>query len=76
MSESIKEFIEGEKDFLHEISNQLIIAQGMGEILFRDLEDKVEKDSYDRLSHLKTAVETIIDLMRERRKLIDSIGRE
>ena len=64
---------ENERPFLHDISNQLVIAQGMGNFVYthmkRTIEDK-ESKLLIRMEKTMRAVNTLIALTKERRTFV------
>lgn len=76
MTDSIspKELILGERAFLHDLSNQLVIAQGMGSYVMGQLKQKEAADSKEvvRMEKVMKSVDKIIELVRSRRDFIKS----
>lgn len=76
MDDEIRKVIRAERDFLHDISNQLVIAQGMGSIVLKkiteseDIDDKVKS----RMAKVIAAVEKITELSKARREALIHIS--
>lgn len=68
----IKEYILEERSFLHDISNQLVIAQGMGGFVLNSIQKESGDDSkeYERMGKTITAIDKMIQMVRERRELV------
>ena len=69
MNISIEEQIASERSFLHDISNQLVIVQGMASLALNDIKKNATTESQEvrRLDKAMGAVEKIIDLVKSRR---------
>lgn len=68
----IQEIIMGERKFLHDLSNQLVVAQGMGNFVKRSI-DKMEHPDQklvDRADKFVSSVNKMIDMVRERRDFL------
>jgi len=74
MSITPDELINGERKFLHDLSNHLVVAQGMGNFVLSSLNKTMPEDAKElqRMGKAMNAVDKIIDLLRERRDFIKS----
>ncbi len=70
----LKEIIKGERVFLHDISNSLLIAQGMGMFVLGALKQIPGEGSkeYERMQKVSKAVDKMIELVQDRRSLLKS----
>lgn len=78
VDENLQDLIGQEREFLHEVANQLMIVHGMGSILlknFSKLEISDEKLA-SRLEKLVQASEKATDLIKQRRKNLITMGQE
>lgn len=77
MVETVKELALDERKFLHDLSNQLVVAQGMGNIALKKIknedENKVEQNVIDKLEKSIKAVDKMIVLVKERRVTLHSV---
>lgn len=67
----------GERKFLHDVSNQLVVAQGMGSIVLKSLnksEDELDPKVIERLGKTISAIEKMIKMVKERRNTLHSIS--
>lgn len=73
-----KDMILAERAFLHDLSNQLVIAQGMGGFVLNAIEKTSGEDSKELQRMRKTiaAVDKMIQMVRERREVVRSRERE
>ena len=73
----VQELIMGERKSLHDISNQLVVAQGMASFVLKAAKKRQEdgedvgKD-IDRLEKTLRAVSKITEIVQERRQLLHS----
>ncbi len=65
----------GERKFLHELSNKLLVVQGMSKTVHKKLEAKqpITEKEIDRLGKVVKASEAMVELLQERRFLLHSI---
>ena len=65
---------EEERKFLHDISNQLLVAHGMGSFVNKVLKEAYAEDSkeYQRSEKTMIAINKIIELVKDRRNLLHS----
>ncbi|MFT6173304.1 MAG: hypothetical protein ACJAQY_003310 [Bacteriovoracaceae bacterium] len=63
---------EGERKFLHDISNQLLVAHGMGNYVNKALKEVFDEDSKERQRSEKAmmAINKIIEMVKERREVV------
>lgn len=73
-----KDSILAERAFLHDLSNQLVIAQGMGGFVLNAIEKTSGEDSKELQRMRKTigAIDKMIQMVRERREVVRSRERE
>lgn len=67
----------GERKFLHDVSNQLVVAQGMGSIVLKSLnksENELDPKVIERLGKTISAIEKMIKMVKERRNTLHSIS--
>ncbi len=76
MSKTVEEMALEERKFLHDISNQLVVAQGMGSFVLRSMNKKDDVDEKDKQRMEKTlnAVNQIITMVKERREVLHSLS--
>lgn len=73
MSKTVHDQAMEERKFLHDLSNQLVVAHGMGSFVlkqFEKREDETDPKEFERLKKSITAVEKMIDLIKERRSIL------
>ncbi|MCB9060363.1 MAG: hypothetical protein H6622_02440 [Halobacteriovoraceae bacterium] len=72
MSENGEE--QTERQFLHDISNQLVIAQGMGSFVLSTLEkqEDVDEKLLKRMEKSINAIEKMIQMVKDRRDVLKS----
>lgn len=70
-----KEIIE-ERSFLHDISNLLVVAQGMSNYVFGKLKEEKPEDSKEviRLGKSLKAINDMVDLVKQRREAVKAKG--
>jgi hypothetical protein len=69
---SIAELAKGERVFLHDMANHIVVAHGMANFVHRSLKDNkavAEKD-IDRLERAIEAINKMTALLKERRNLL------
>ncbi len=67
-----------ERKFLHDISNQLVVAQGMGNIALKKFKESeadapVDQKAIERLEKSVKAIDKMIVLVKERRHVLHSL---
>lgn len=72
MSLTVEQMAIGERKFLHDMSNHLVVAQGMGTIALGNLKKDESSDpkTVERLIKSIKAVDKMIVLIKERRSLL------
>lgn len=72
MNEELIHYIKEERVFLHDLSNQLVIAQGMGAFVQKLLAVEKAADSKEVLKMGKTmkAIDSMIEMIQKRRETI------
>jgi hypothetical protein len=72
---SFWEYIKKERVFLHDISNQIVIANGMAGLVLEKLEAKENLDDKDmeRMKKALKALEKMIAMLTERRTFVKSV---
>jgi len=74
---TIEEMALGERKFLHDISNQLVVAQGMSSFLSKALKenDTVGEKEKERMEKVIKSVKSMIEMLKERRAILHSVSR-
>lgn len=74
---TIEEMALGERKFLHDISNQLVVAQGMSSFLSKALKenDTVGEKEKERMEKVIKSVKSMIEMLKERRAVLHSVSR-
>ena len=75
-SEEGQKLVMGERKFLHDVSNQLVVAQGMGGFILKALKnhaDTSEKE-LERMEKSLTAIKNIAEMVQNRRKLLHELS--
>ena len=75
ISDDLNEHITSERTFLHDISNQLVIAQGMGSFIVNHIKknsDDPEAKECKRADKTMKAINKIIELVKSRREVVRS----
>ena len=72
---TVEDMAMGERKFLHDISNQLVIAQGMSSFLKKALDknENVSEKERERMLKIEKSVKELITLVKERRALLHSL---
>lgn len=75
---TVEEMALAERKFLHDVSNQLVIAQGMGSFLRKALDQNpsVGDKEKERIQKLEKAVKELVTLVKDRRALLHSLNDE
>jgi len=70
--ESIEELKLGERKFLHDIANHLVVAQGMSSFVLKKLKSNgpIEEKDIERMEKTIEAVNKITTLLKDRRALL------
>ncbi|MBT5094419.1 MAG: hypothetical protein HOM21_09270 [Halobacteriovoraceae bacterium] len=70
------EIVMAERKFLHDLSNQLVVAQGMGNFVNKFLQDNNSMDEkvVERMGKAQKAVDCIITLVKERRAVLHELS--
>ena len=70
--EDLKDVIKGERVFLHDLSNSLLVAQGMGSFVLTALEKEFDEEDkiVIRMQKSTKAVDKMIDLINARRAVL------
>ncbi len=80
MDTTVEELALGERKFLHELSNHIVVAQGMGAVALRTLQssedDKVDPKVIEKLEKSLNAMNKMISVVKERRKNLHSISKK
>jgi hypothetical protein len=73
---TVEELALGERKFLHDIANHIVVAHGMSSFVLKTLKDNkpIEPKDIDRLERSIEAVNKITALLKERRTLLHSIS--
>lgn len=67
--ESLNEIIAGERKFIHDLSNHIVVAHGMATFVLRTLKTNASVDAkeIERLEKSIDAINRMTDLLKERR---------
>jgi hypothetical protein len=73
---TVEEMALEERKFLHDISNQLVVAQGMSSFLQKALDknDSVGEKEKERMEKICKSVKKIVDIVKERRSTLHSLN--
>lgn len=73
---TIEELAKSEREFLHDISNHIVVAHGMTNFVFRALKENkpVEAKDIERLERAIEAINKMTATLKERRALLHSIN--
>ena len=76
MSEKLQEVVMGERKFLHDISNYLVVAQGMGNFVNKKVsqDENVDEKIKERMQKVINAVEQMVEMVKERRSELHSVS--
>ena len=75
---TVEDLALGERKFLHDVSNQLVVAQGMGSIVLKKLtktEEELDPKVIERLEKTISAVDKMIKMVKERRNTLHSVSK-
>lgn len=80
-SKEYQELVLGERKSLHDISNQLVVAQGMASFVMKAIKKKVEAGEeftkeMERLEKVLASVGKITTIVQERRELLHSMSED
>lgn len=72
---SVEEMAMAERKFLHDVSNQLVIAQGMSSFLKKALErnESITPKELERMGKIEKSVKELVNLVKDRRALLHSL---
>lgn len=72
--EALKEIIAGERKFIHDLSNHIVVAHGMATFVLRTLKSNpsVDAKEVERLEKSIDAINRMTDLLKDRRAEIIS----
>jgi hypothetical protein len=75
-SMTIEELALGERKFLHDIANHIVVAHGMSSFVLRTLKDNkpIEPKDIERLEKSIEAVNKMTALLKERRALLHELS--
>lgn len=75
-TEAGQELIMGERTFLHDISNQLVVAQGMGGFVLKSLQkrDDISEKELERMEKTLISVKNMVKMVQERRQHLHSLS--
>lgn len=73
---TIEELALGERKFLHDIANHIVVAHGMSSFVHKALKENkpIEAKDVDRLERAIEAINKMTALLKERRVLLHSIS--
>jgi hypothetical protein len=68
----IAEVIRGERDFLHDIANQIVVAQGMGSLALKSLQkiENFDVKIIEKLQKTVKATDEMMVLLKKRREYL------
>jgi len=80
-TKEFQELVLGERKSLHDISNQLVVAQGMASFVLKAIKKKNEEGTdcakeIERLEKVLTSVGKITTIVQERRELLHSMSED
>lgn len=72
---TVEELALGERKFLHDIANHIVVAHGMSSFVLRAIKEKrpLEEKDIDRLERAIDAINKMTAALKERRVLLHSI---
>lgn len=72
---TIEELAMGERKFLHDIANSLVVAHGMSSFVLRAMKENkpIEEKDIDRLERAVEAINKMSALLKERRALLHGV---
>lgn len=75
IDENLNKYIMEERTFLHDISNQLVIVQGMGDFILSALEKTMDAESKEvvRMQKVMKATRKIGEMVINRREYVKSL---
>lgn len=73
--EEVRELVAGERKFLHDISNHIVVAHGMANFVHKVLKDNpgVQPKEIERLVKSLDALSKMTELLKERRSLLHAL---
>ena len=73
---TVEELALGERKFLHDIANHIVVAHGMSNFVLRTLKNNmpVEAKDVDRLEKSIDAIAKMTELLKERRTLLHGVS--
>ena len=73
---TIEELALGERTFLHDIANHIVVAHGMSSFVCKALKENkpIEAKDIDRLERAIEAINKMTALLKERRALLHSLS--
>ena len=76
MVPELREHIKEERVFLHDISNQLVIAQGMASFVQKILKTQYDEDAKEiqRMNKTLKAINAMIEMLTDRRDYLKGQG--
>ena len=74
--EELVEIIKAERKFLHDMSNQLLISQGMGGFVLNAIKKREGHDPKElqRMEKSMKALDKMVELVTDRRKILRSVS--
>ncbi|MGZ3789932.1 MAG: hypothetical protein ACXVLQ_15440 [Bacteriovorax sp.] len=75
---SVEELAMGEREFLHDIANHIVVAHGMSNLVHKTLKENKSIDDRDieRLERAINAINKMTDLLKQRRSMLHSLAVE
>ena len=78
MDDKFQKLVRGERDFLHDLSNHLVVGQGMGSIILNKLKkiEDLDPKIVEKMGKVQSAVEKMTALVKERRANLIAMSEE
>lgn len=72
---TVEELAHGERKFLHDIANHIVVAHGMSNFVLRSLKEhnSIEAKDIDRLERAIEAINKMTALLKERRTFLHAL---
>ena len=73
---TVQEMALGERKFLHDIANHIVVAQGMASFVHKSMKDSkpIEAKDIERIEKVIDAVNKMTKLLKDRRALLHSVS--
>ena len=72
---TVSELVLGERKFLHDMSNKLLVVQGMSTTVLRRLkaEETVDQKELDKLQKVVNASMSMVEMLKTRRSILHQV---